>query len=102
MKKIIINGETYYYEIAWTEIGEYSYDVRYTKFYKSVKLLIKKRKKYYLFGPIVEYFEKPEPLFVLWIDIESPNYTKEEILNKIERELKLVNRKEEIERGEII
>ena len=45
---------------------------------------------------------KPKWVFRLWFDVESENWTKEEVRKKIAREMALLNRKDEISRGEII
>jgi hypothetical protein len=100
MKKITIKGREYLYEIhrysgdhdvsGWEE----------TIFYNSTPI-IKTKKKYLLWGPTIEYFEFDE-IFKLSIDIESPEFTKKFVTSKVMEKIDLLNRKEEIARGEIL
>ncbi len=100
MKKITIKGREYLYEI-----NRYSgdHDVsgwEETIFYNSTPI-IKTKKKYLLWGPTIEYFEFDE-IFKLSIDIESPEFTKKFVTSKVMEKIDLLNRKEEIARGEIL
>lgn len=85
------------------------YDVQYvdchydgfyrTKFFEGTEMITKR--KFWLFGPEITK-EQPKMIFSLNLDIRDINYTKKEIKNKIQRELELLERGDEIERGEII
>ena len=100
-KVITIEGRVYVYEVVSYDCGYYGADTcYYTKFVNPVPK-IKTRKKYLLWGPEIEYTEY-ETLFTINCNIESSDYTKEEITQKIMKEINLLNRAEEIERGEII
>lgn len=100
MKQIEILGKTYLYEYI-EHIGDYDNSGwQVTKFYKPTPI-IKTRKKYIFWGPEVSHLEYEE-LFSIEVDIESERYTKEEITQKILKEIVKLKRKEEIERGEII
>ena len=100
-KVITIEGRVYVYEVVSYDCGYYGADTcYYTKFVNPVPK-IKTRKKYLLWGPEIEYTEY-ETLFTINCNIESSDYTKEEITQKIKKEIALLNRAEEIKRGEII
>jgi ABC-type microcin C transport system permease subunit YejB len=93
MKKIEIDKTTYYYEIEGFNT---------TSFYA---LKSTKRKKYYLFGKEIEV-PKYELICYIEYNIENPHYSKNQVLDIIKNNLKysiqIYNRKQEIERGEII
>ena len=76
-----------YGDYYWTEF----YEETYTKTYK----------KYWLFGPTLTK-EVPIVLFQLSLNVEDEYYTKSDIRSRILRQLELVDRKEQIERGELI
>ena len=58
-------------------------------------------RKYWLFGEKITVIE-PKYVFTIWRDIESKDYTKKQVRGWIEHELELLNRAEEIRKGEII
>ena len=97
MKTININGKEFFYEVCYhvSEYGEYVwtefYDGSYTKTYK----------KYFFFGPTrtKEVYNK---VFQLNFNIEDKNKTKSDIRKSLERQIELMNREEEIKRGELI
>jgi hypothetical protein len=100
MKQIELQDRTFLYEVL-RHSGDYdSSSWSVTKFYNPTPI-IKTRKKYIFWGPEVTHLEY-EDLFSMDVDIESEGYTKEEITQKILKEIAKLNRKEEIERGEII
>lgn len=97
MKSLSINENTFWYEIE-VDSSEYG-DYYTTNFYQGTETV--KRKKYILFGAeIVKTV--PKLVFSLYMNIEDPSYTKSDIRALISREIELMNRVEEIERGEII
>jgi uncharacterized protein (DUF1778 family) len=98
MKQIEILDKTYLYEVIHRESDYTSWSGTY--FYKPTPI-IKTRKKYIFWGPEVSHLEY-EGLFSMTIDIESERYTKKDITQRILNEIALLNRKEEIKRGEII
>lgn len=94
-KKVIeFDGVKYLYEIVHHDMFPFTY------VYSSIPK-ISYRKKYLLFGPIVEVKDY-EYLFDTSMDIESPYYTKEDIRQKFAYYINLINRKKEIEKGEIL
>jgi hypothetical protein len=94
-KEITFNGRKMFYAL-----GQHDYHGTITYFYSSEPTIIK-FKKYLFFGEEEERKEY-KLLFVLYCDIESPKYTKEQIRERLEREIKIIDREEEIKRGEII
>jgi hypothetical protein len=100
MKQIEILDKTYLYEVLRYagEFNQSSWSV--TKFYNPTPI-IKTRKKYIFWGPEISDLEYDE-LFSMDVDIELELYTKEEMTQKILKEISKINRKKEIERGEII
>lgn len=101
MYEIEINGRKFSYKIRYESNEAYSYE--WTEFYKTIMVEEKKwswRKfKFVLTGKMIENEIK---LFDIGFDIHNPRYTKNDIRKKLEREVELLNRAEEIERGEII
>lgn len=106
MKKIIINNETFYYE-SWDAHYEGDYDSYFkvtakTQFYTKG---LKKRKKYFLFGPKID---KVVYNYAFSVDhnIEDPSYSKEQNNEAIDiyynnyRQMNI--RKLEIEKGDIL
>lgn len=98
MKNLNFEGVTYLYSRGFNSIYN---SHGYTNFYSSTETEIETSKKYFFFG---EEITKtiPKYLFTIWIDIEDTAYTKDDIRNRIKRELKLLKRGEEIENGEIV
>ena len=97
MKEIFINGRQFQYEVvAYT--GEFGY-YHETEFYEGVETIT--RRKFLLFGNKIT-ITKPKWVFTIHCDIESEYYTKSEIRDKIEKQVELLERKKQIERGEII
>ncbi len=97
MNSIKINGRTLEYEVFY-DVSEYG-ETYETAFYEGTKT--ERRKKYLLFGPTIEK-TVPNEIFKLYLNIEDPGYTKDDIRRKIERALELLERPSEIERGEIV
>jgi len=97
LKTLKINGKEFQYQVIIDNGEDGSFE--WTKFYQGTTTTI--YKKYWLFG---EELIKIEPRFAfnIWKNIESENYTKAEIRKWLEREVELLDRKEEIKRGEII
>lgn len=94
LKKIIYQDKIYLYEISnsFFDGGTYVYDstpIEYTE------------RKYVFFGPRVVK-TKYEFLFYLHTNIEAACYTKRDIENKFISELNFLERKKEIENGNIL
>jgi len=101
MKEIKIQNRTFLYNVIYQDCGDYGmFECGVTNFYDPTPQ-IKKRKKYLFWGKNINY-EKYKKLFHINCDIESPEYTKEEITKLIMHNIAILNRAEEIERGEII
>lgn len=90
-KPITIDGQEWEYENYWSR----HYRVWLTDFYQGTET----RKKFYFFGKEISV---PRLIFRLHFNIENPNYSKDYIKKKIDEQLKFINRKKEIEKGEII
>lgn len=99
MKSITINDTKIFYQIVGFE-GEYGLQSHKTYFYKNVLMV-----------PVWTFFkwksknmvEQPgERIFIVDVNIENPNYTKEQIGEKIKNGFNLYLRKLEILKGEIL
>jgi len=97
MKELTIMGRTFQYKITYY-FSEYG-DRASTEFFEGKETI--KKKKYWLFGEEIEK-EVPKHSFTIHIDIEDETYTKNEIRTRLIKKIELLNRKKEIERGEII
>lgn len=97
MKELVFRGITLQYEriSVDSELG----DSIITNFYLGEEEVT--RRKYILFGEKITKI-RPKFAFRLWMDIEDPVWTKKGIRNAISNKMELMNRKAEIERGEII
>ena len=96
----MINGEVWYYKVY----ESLEYDYAETAFFKTKTKIVTKR-KYWLFGEKLQLevekdFEDAD--FKLYFNIENPKYTKSEIRAAINKKIELLNRVDEIKRGEII
>lgn len=98
-KEITVDYERLFYEIDEYECGEYGMTCKNTIFH--ILDGFGERREYYLFGCKIRYAKFKE-VFTLDFNIENPEYSKQEVGDAIRKELKLLNRKREIERGEII
>lgn len=97
MKQTIINGDTWYYE---TKVNSNEWgDIYYTEFWKEKKP--RTFRKYWFFGPWVTK-EEPVVLFTIHADSGDPNLTKAWWRKKINHEIDLLKRQEEINKGELI
>lgn len=97
MKTIEINGRKIQYEVLY-DVSEYG-DTYETVFYEGTQIVSKK--KYLLFGETITK-EVPREIFRLYFNIEDEGRTKSETRTIIERRLELLDRKAQIERGEIV
>jgi hypothetical protein len=97
MKTLIVNNREFQYEVE-TYQGEFGI-YKETLFYEGYESYT--RKKYYLFGDVIT-IKKPIWVFTLYLDIESERHTKSEIRTMIEKKVELLERKKQIENGEII
>jgi len=99
MKKLEINGRTLYYKLRTFDCGDYGASQCYeTHFFLKPT---KKVTKYWFHGDIIE-IENTDYVFKFKYSIESERKTKEEIREAIEKELVLLDRSEEIKKGDII
>lgn len=94
------NGKEYnfVYETK-CDIGEYG-ESHWTDFYSPEPIKYKIR-KYLFFGPLIEK-TKYKKVFQIVFNVEDPRYTKLEVRKELNRRIDLMNRKSEIERGEIV
>ena len=98
MKSITIKGRQYTYKICF-ECGE-DYSWEWTEFYDG-KTRTHKYRKYCLFGPII-IEEIPMIAFKVGFNIENPRITKQDLRERLEKEVELLERADEIRRGELI
>jgi len=100
MKEITFENTELLYEITSYETGDFGETSSYeTKFY-SPDFEVVKRKKYYLFGDIVE-IKVHELLFTVNFSIESHYKTKEDVYKVLKRNVDLLNRRKEIKNGKL-
>jgi len=97
MKTLNVNGREFQYELFWHS-SEYGTS-EWTEFYEGT--ITETRKKYWFFGKEIKV-TKPYKVFTIWKNIESKDYTKKQIRALIEHEVEKLDRKKEIENGEII
>lgn len=97
MKTLTINNRKLDYEISYhsSEYGE----SKWTEFYEGT--ITETHKKYWLFGKEITTI-KPKKVFTIWRNIESKTHTKKQVRDWIQHEVELLNREDEIRRGEII
>ncbi len=94
MKTITIDGRTLgYIIIDSVESGTY------TNFYEGTYLHT--YRKWFLFGEKITV-EKPKLIFQIWGDIESPFRTKKGLKKLIKGEIEILDRIEEISKGELV
>ena len=101
LKTLKIKDSTFLYEIVHYDCGEYGAMTCGETVFYNPRPIVKTRKKYWLWGPEINYTEY-EKLFTIASDIESHDLSKKDITKMINKEIALLNRKEEIKRGEII
>lgn len=94
MKAISINGRRFLYKTKEWASGELTIFYHPEPF-KTLKF------KYLFFGPKVEKNIYKEA-FCIYFNIENPIYTKQEVRDMIEQKIIVLDRKKEIEKGEII
>ena len=97
MKTLTINNRKLKYR-CW--YGESEYGVHEgTEFYQGT--ITKTHKKFWFFGPEIIKV-KPKLVFTIYRDIEHKSYTKKQVREWIQHEVDLLDREDEIRRGEII
>ena len=89
MKTLTINNRTLQYTLCY-HTSEYGHS-EWTEFYEGT--ITETHKKYWLFGKEITT-TKPKKVFTIWRNIESKDYTKKQV--------ELLDREDEIRRGEII
>lgn len=97
MKTININGKEFKYEIFY-DASEYS-EYYLTVFYDCINTV--EYRKYLLFGPKL-IKEVGNEVFRVHFNIEDPSLTKGELRDILERKVELLQREEEIKKGELI
>lgn len=93
MKTINIHNRTLQYQI----INDIDRDT--TEFYEGEEDIA--YRKYCFFGKTIVK-RVPKLVFICWLNIEDKHKTKGEIRNILERHLEILDREEEIKRGELI
>jgi hypothetical protein len=99
MKTIEVQGRTLQYETLWVRYGEDYGSDPVTVFYEGTQTV--SRKRWLLFGPTIES-QQPKEVFRIYADTENLDLSKSWWRKQITLKLELLNRKEEIEKGELI
>jgi hypothetical protein len=99
MKKITINGIDLLYE-TFCDSNEYD-DYFWTGFYHPTEKVQIEERKYVFFGKKT-VTEVPKLLFKIYEDSNDQNLSKAWWRKRIENELDLLNREQELENGELI
>jgi hypothetical protein len=97
LKYVNINGRTIHYKCL-SSIGEGA-EFHWTEFYEGTVSIT--RKKYFLFGEKIT-MEKPKKIFTIYEDCNCPRRSRGWWRERIMHELELLNRSEELKRGELI
>jgi hypothetical protein len=97
MKEITIGNRTLQFAVLCEANEADSYE--YTEFYEGTKTAT--RKKWLLWGKTITT-EKPKLVFTIYNDITSTKLTKEYWRTEISKKLELLDRRDQIERGEYI
>jgi len=100
-KEIEVKGKKFLYEVRSHDCGDYGVNTCYDTDFFEYKYTIKYSKKYWLFGPEVQTCVH-QKLFTIPFNIECEKYLKKDVRAKIEKQVELLDRKLEIEKGEII
>lgn len=95
MKELTIRGKTLQYKVFVNEYDSYDY----TEFYMGTYTVSKR--KYIFFGETITEV-KHKHVFTIYKNIEDKHYSSIEIRELILRELGLLDREAQINRGEII
>jgi hypothetical protein len=101
MREINIDGRVLKYQLMG-DCDEYG-TWEWTEFYEGTEIVTKTVRSgwFDLFGTRVQV-EVPKLIFEINMSCDDDRITKEEWRERIIRELKLLNRREELERGELI
>jgi hypothetical protein len=100
-KTITINGRELQYERCFnsSEWGESTW----YNFYEGTTTRTTTYKRFIFFGETITISEtKPKHIFTIHSDIESKNLTKTDVRKMIEKQLELLDREEEIKKGNLI
>lgn len=97
MKQIIINDRILHYETIKPAYDGFS--STYTKFYEGFSTYNKR--KYWFFGPKIKV-TVPKHIFTIYDDSENPRLSKEWWNMRINDALKIADRKEELNKGQLI
>lgn len=99
MKSITIAGRTFQYETLWVTYGEDIGSDPVTIFYEGTKIVT--YRKWWIFGPKLEK-EVPREVFRIYADSNDIDLSKSWWFSRISNKVELLNRREEIEKGELI
>lgn len=97
MKELIINSTCLQYQTFY-DASEYGESAR-TEFYLGTATVTKK--KWVFYGPTYEEVV-PKKIFTIWADTQDAKLSKEWWRSQIEKNLALLNRAEELAKGELI
>lgn len=96
MKTIKVNDIELQYQV-FEEVTEWGTNI-WTEFYLGTETITKR--KYWLFGPLITK-EVPKLAFKIYADANDISLPKHFWKTSIQRKLELLNRREELERGEL-
>ena len=97
MKEITIGNRTLQFQVLCEANEADSYE--YTEFYEGTETVT--RKKWLFWGETITE-ERPKLVFTIYSDITNPKLTKEYWRREIGKELELLDRRDEIRKGEYI
>lgn len=98
MRKIIVNGREFEYETWWESYGEDSGSDPVTYFYEGTETITQRR--WILFGKKIE-ITQPKCVFKIFGDADDTQLSKEWWRSRIEKKIELLDRADELKRGEL-
>ena len=100
MKTVEINGREFTYETKWISMGEYG-DYPVTIFYEGTTTRLKRNGFLGIFGRLVTE-EIPKEVFKIYHDSADERLSKSFWRERIEKEIDLLDRKDQLKRGDLI
>ena len=100
MRTIEINGRVLAYETKWNSMGEYG-DYPVTIFYEGTTTRLRRTGFLGIFGRIVTE-EIPKEVFKIYQDSNDERLTRGYWRERIENEIELLDRKDQLKRGDLI
>lgn len=102
MKEICLDGRNLQYKaIHEYSPGEHGYSFDYTEFFEGYDVRTRRTGFLGLFGK-KESYKVPKKVFVIYKNADDPNLPKEFWKKEIRKQLKKLDRKKQLEKGELI